>query len=254
MKPGDRVALLGHNGAGKTSFINQLTDHYSKGIRETIKFNPQCEMGYYDQEIERLNPTNSMLESLRANCEKGTEADFKAGLIRAGFPYADMDKLVSVLSGGEKARLMFLIIRINRPNYLILDEPTNHIDIQGKEELEAQIIESEATVLITSHDRRFVDNIAQRYVVIENGKLIELNDPSSFYQQALQRNPHSPAAPSSDTNNKPNEAHSGEDLLARLVELEDKLAADLERKPKFQKPRLQESWRVEIDDLQRRLD
>ncbi|MFT5927317.1 MAG: ATP-binding cassette subfamily F protein 3 [Candidatus Azotimanducaceae bacterium] len=136
---------------------------------------------------------------------------------------------------------MFLIIRINRPNYLILDEPTNHIDIQGKEELEAQIIESEATV------------------VIESGKLIELNDPSSFYHQALQRNPHSPAAPSpaapsSDNNNKLNEAHSGEDLLARLVELEDKLAADLERKPKFQKPRLQESWRVEIDDLQQRLD
>ncbi|MFT5101712.1 MAG: ATPase subunit of ABC transporter with duplicated ATPase domains, partial [Planctomycetaceae bacterium] len=68
------------------------------------KFNPQCEKGYYDQGIERLNPTNSMLESLRANCEKGTEAGFKAGLIRAGFPYADMDKLVSVLSGGEKAR------------------------------------------------------------------------------------------------------------------------------------------------------
>lgn len=260
MRPGDRVALLGHNGAGKTSFIHQLTRSFAAGDSQTIRFNPQCELGYYDQEIERLDSTHSMLESLRANCVKGTETDFKAGLINAGFPYADMDKKVGVLSGGEMARLMFLIIRINRPNYLILDEPTNHIDIQGKEELEAQIIESNATVLITSHDRSFVDNIAERYLVIQNGKLVEINDPTTFYRETLQRTSHassndSVAAPSAIKVPVAKQADSSEEaLLARLIDLEDKLAADLERKPKFQKLRLQAAWRLEIEDLQQQLD
>jgi len=270
MRPGDRVALLGHNGTGKTSFIHQLTRCFAAGERQTIRFNPQCELGYYDQEIERLNSSHSMLESLRANCSKGTETDFTAGLIHAGFPYADMDKKVAVLSGGEMARLMFLIIRLNRPNYLILDEPTNHIDIQGKEDLEAQIIESNATVLITSHDRSFVDNIAERYVVIQHGKLIEINDPSTFYRETLYRETLQKPS-SSDLSNHPvkhqdvnapshvgslvNQPESSEEtLLVRLIALEDKLAADLERKPKFQKPRLQEAWQLEIEDLQKQLD
>lgn len=69
---------------------------------------------------------------------------------------------------------MFLIIKLNRPNFLILDEPTNHIDIQGKEELEEQILESNATVLLTSHNRRFVDNIAEHFVMIREGQLKEI--------------------------------------------------------------------------------
>ena len=167
------------------------------------------------------------------------------------------------------ARLMFLIIHLNRPNYLILDEPTNHIDIQGKEELEAQIIESNATVLITSHDRSFVDNIAERYVVIKNGKLTEINDPTTFYREALQKHPaaHASSTPprmtasttgqntASQVDSACDQVNSSEDeQLARLVALEDKLAADLERKPKFQKQRLQAAWRLEIEDLQQQLD
>lgn len=255
MRPGDRVALLGHNGAGKTSFIRELIESYEGRLTGSIRFNPQCKMGYYDQELERLNRNDSIIMALRANCLDGTEAEFKAGLIRAGFPYADMDKPVSVLSGGEKARLMFLIIKINQPNYLILDEPTNHIDIQGKEELEAQIIDSEATVLVTSHDRRFVDNIAERYVVIEDGKLIEVNSPNGFYHSALEVKPQkSRKLDNLKTNATDLVGQSEEDILARLIELEDKLAADLERKEKFQKPKLQSEWRAEISKLQQQLN
>lgn len=75
-----------------------------------------------------------------------------------------------------------LIIELNQPNFLILDEPTNHIDIQGKEELETQILDSKATVIITSHDRRFVDNIANRYLLIHSGQLREIHRPEAFYQ------------------------------------------------------------------------
>ena len=139
---------------------------------------------------------------------------------------------MGVLSGGEKARIMFLIIKLNQPNFLILDEPTNHIDIQGKEELEEQILESNATVLITSHDRRFVDNIAEHFVLISDGQLKGINHADQFYRS-------SPTEGKSrkQQDNTPDQAQldDEEQILARIVELESLLEADLARKPRLRK-------------------
>lgn len=185
------------------------------------------------------------METLRANCE-GPDSGHKASLIKAGFPFKDLDKKVGVLSGGEKARIMFLIIKLNQPNFLILDEPTNHIDIQGKEQLEEQILDTNATVLITSHDRRFVDNIAERFVLINDGQLKEINHADQFYR----------STPTIGQNRKQEDPtpdqlqlDDEEQILARIVELESLLEADLERKPRFQKPKSQEAWKEELDQL-----
>lgn len=252
IRPGDRVALLGHNGVGKTTLIKQIIERYETDKNgETIRFNPQCDIGYYDQELELLDPARSMTQTLADHCS-GSESDFKASLIKAGFPYLDLDKKVAVLSGGEKARLMFLLIKLHRPNFLILDEPTNHIDIQGKEDLETQIMESDATVLITSHDRRFVDIIADRYILIDAGVLKEINDPETFYNLENQ-------APSSHsvTRRRQSAASSSpaneDEALHRIIELEALLAEDKARKPKFQKPKKQEQWAIEIERLSARL-
>jgi ATP-binding cassette subfamily F protein 3 len=176
IRPGERVALLGHNGVGKTTLINLIMNKYQHNKDgDVVKFNPQCDIGYYDQELQLLNPRLGLMETLRENCD-GPDSGHKASLIKAGFPFKDLDKKVGVLSGGEKARIMFLIIKLNQPNFLILDEPTNHIDIQGKEELEEQILD-------------------------------------------------------------------------RIVELESLLEADLERKPRFQKPKSQEAWREQLVQL-----
>jgi len=244
IRPCERVALLGHNGVGKTTLITRIMDLYAgEPAGDEIRFNPQCQIGYYDQELNRLNPALSMLENLRENCA-GAGNRIKTALIRAGFPYTDIDKKVEILSGGEKARLMFLIIELNQPNFLILDEPTNHIDIQGKEELEAQILDSKATVIITSHDRRFVDNIANRYLLIHSGQLREIHRPEEFYQM--------------DRADRPLVAHenvvektelSEEETLARIIELEELITADEARKPKFQKLKLQAAWRNELSEL-----
>jgi len=249
IRPGDRVALLGHNGVGKTTLIKQILQRYESDKNgDCIKFNPQCHIGYYDQELELLNPGRSMVQTLTDNCP-GSENDCKAALIKAGFPYLDLDKKVAVLSGGEKARLMFLLIKLNKPNFLILDEPTNHIDIQGKEELESQILETNATVLITSHDRRFVDIIADRFILIDQGQMKEINDPQTFYnlEAPVINNPINIAEEISD--NPGNE----DEILQRIVELETRLTEDRDRKPKFQKPKLQEQWSAEIEHLNSRL-
>ena len=246
IRPGERVALLGHNGVGKTTLINLIMNKYQHNKDgDVVKFNPQCDIGYYDQELQLLNPALGLMETLRENCD-GPDSGHKASLIKAGFPFKDLDKKVGVLSGGEKARIMFLIIKLNRPNFLILDEPTNHIDIQGKEELEEQILESNATVLITSHDRRFVDNIAEHYVLISDGQLKEINHADQFYRS----NP-TEGQSRKQLDNTPDhvQLEDEEQILARIVELEALLEADLLRKPRFQKPKSQEVWRQELVQL-----
>ena len=252
IRPGDRVALLGHNGVGKTTLIKLITDTFDADPQsELVKFNPQCDLGYYDQELEILDPAWSLVEALRHCCDR-TEGEYKTSLIKAGFPYLDIEKKVKVLSGGEKARLMFLIIKLNEPNFLILDEPTNHIDIQGKEQLEKQLLENNATLLITSHDRRFVDNIADRYVLIENGLLRELNDPTAFYKQNVSRKRERQLS-SSDKHISNADAESEDQMLQRIIELESLLANDRDRKPKFQKIATQEKWQAELNTLNSQL-
>lgn len=252
LRPGDRVALLGHNGAGKSTFIRQLVGAFAAKATGSIRFNPQCELGYYDQELENFNPAHDLLSYLRDACHKGTETEYKSGLIHAGFQFKDHGKTIGMLSGGEKARLMFLSIRINQPNFLMLDEPTNHIDIQGKEELEAQILESNATVLITSHDRTFVDRIANRYVMISDGNLIELNEPEEFYRLLLTATHLNKAVIEEAL--PVTTSQTEEELLQELIELEEKLEADLNRKPKFQKTARHAEWRAAIQTLREKLD
>ena len=145
---------------------------------------------------------------------------------------------------------------MNQPNFLILDEPTNHIDIQGKEDLESQILESNATILITSHDRRFVDTIADRYVVINGGKLTEINSPEWFYKlnplkRAMQEKVD---AENTNVHTLGESSVDEENILHRIVELESLLERDRARKPKFQKPKRQQSWIEELADLNGLLD
>ncbi|MEM7254588.1 MAG: ABC-F family ATP-binding cassette domain-containing protein [Pseudomonadota bacterium] len=249
IRPGDRVAVLGHNGVGKTTLINWLVaEHRNPEPTGGARFNPQCRIGYYDQEMAQLAGDLTLVDTLRER-SGGSTADVTGALIKAGFPYQDLDKRVAVLSGGEKARLMFLILKRVPSNFLILDEPTNHIDIEGKEELEAQLTGTTATVLLTSHDRRFVNNIANRFVLIQDRMLQEVDRPEPFYETAPRPRPVTHAR----SDRAPDAFADDDAVLERMVELEQLLEADLARKQKFQKPALQEAWRREIEALSKRL-
>jgi ATPase subunit of ABC transporter with duplicated ATPase domains len=94
-------------------------------------------------------------------------------LAGAGFPVDRQNCPVGAFSLGQKARLGMLVLRLIEPNFYLLDEPTNHVDISGQEKLETEIIAQESTCILVSHDRRFVKSIATRYLKIENGKLLE---------------------------------------------------------------------------------
>jgi ATPase subunit of ABC transporter with duplicated ATPase domains len=256
IRPGDRIALLGPNGSGKTALLEILMRSYRGPGRDEngVSFSPQTDVGYYDQELQEVassqGSSETMVQFLRTNTD-AAESTIRNSLINAGFAYLDHDRRTNVLSGGERARLMFLRLRLNRNNFLIMDEPTNHIDIDGKEELEEQLSTADATLLMTSHDRRFIDNLANRFMLIEAGKLLEIQDPEGFYSVAPTEVDHV----SVEDQGLAGQAPSSEDeLLERMVELEHKLDEDLARKPKFQKPKMQAAWREELALLDHQLN
>lgn len=258
LRPGDRVALLGVNGAGKSSCIRRLIATHGQPIdqQSTIRFNPNVQLGYFDQELDRFEVDGSILEWVREHSQ-ATDDDIRQSLIHWGFPFLEHGRSVRVLSGGEKARLLLMTFQLDQPNLLIMDEPTNHIDLQGKESLESDLMQAGLSLLFTSHDRRFIEQVATRYWWIHQGALIEIHDLSRFDEAvsacaskvmtsganfAPERMPVTPQIDDTDR------------LLERVVELEQLLADDLARKPKFQKPQRQAQWQIEIDELMAKLD
>ncbi len=253
IKPGDRVALLGENGCGKSTLLNLIREQFKHDRIEDykIRFNPRVALGFYDQELESLVSAESRVDWLRRNTTANEDA-LKRTLINSGIPFREFDREVSSLSGGEKARLMFMAFSLNQPNFLILDEPTNHIDLQGKEELTDQLMSSGATLLITSHDRQFLDQIVTRWLCIQEGKLVELPEAESFYHKLIEGSGEAKVGASSQDKTKESKKEEDsihEDILLKIELLEQKLEDDLNRKPKFQKPHLQKEWRKELEQL-----
>ncbi len=251
IRPGERVALLGANGVGKSTLIRMLVAAVGQEDAN-IRFNPQTVLGYYDQELDEAKGEQSMFDFVLRRVDQGEQA-VRRRLVHAGFSYADQDKRIDDLSGGERARVLFVVLSMQAPNFLILDEPTNHIDIDGKEQLEQTLLASSATLLVTSHDRRFLEVVTQRFLLIRGGRLEELGALEPYF--AAQNDACSRAVGNSEE--VPMSATPGAppaDPLARIVELEALLEADLARRPKFQKPALQAAWRAEIDALYDALD
>ncbi|MBC8948093.1 MULTISPECIES: ABC-F family ATP-binding cassette domain-containing protein [Xenorhabdus] len=249
IRPGDRIALLGDNGVGKSTLIHTLVEDYNKA---TNTFSPQCNLGYLDQELEKIPLNESIFDAVRNNTPNIDDITCKQQLIATGFKYADFNQLVGRLSGGERSRLMFLILKLNKHNFLILDEPTNHLDIFGKMELENELINNEMTILITSHDRAFIDNVANRFWLINNGKLEEVTSSDGYYQFLNEKVIPYQKEVVKDQESALEGAEAladEEEILQRIVVLEQNLAQDLARKPKHQKPKNQESWRKEIKKL-----
>jgi ATPase subunit of ABC transporter with duplicated ATPase domains len=251
VRPGDRLALLGANGAGKSSLIRMLTAACRGAAVPGVRVSPQTTLGYYDQELTEAASEASMHDFLVARSPCGDQT-VRSRLIAAGFAFRDHGKSMAVLSGGERARVLFVLLSLSAPNFLVLDEPTNHIDIAGRVELERELLSSGATLLITSHDRRFLDTVASRFVLIEGGRLVEIGDPSAFYEapDRLQRKAPDARASIAETRARADDTA----VLERIVELEALIEADAARKPKFRKPRQVEVWRRELEALYERLD
>ncbi len=259
-RPGDRIALLGVNGAGKSSAIRRLIETHQcpSDQQSTTRFNPNVRIGYFDQELERFESDQSIQDWVREQTSAGDD-DIRQSLIHWGFPYLDHSRSVRILSGGEKARLLLMTFQLDQSNLLIMDEPTNHLDLQGKEELEANLRQPGLSMLFTSHDRRFIERVATRFWWIHRGQLIEIHDLGQ-YDDGFGSHNHVGSSqlgadPDAPLHTRPDSQMDDPDrLLERIIELEQKLADDQARKPKFQKPERQKQWQEELARLMARLE
>jgi ATPase subunit of ABC transporter with duplicated ATPase domains len=182
---GDKVALLGVNGAGKSTLLSSLAAawrersvHYDGSAK--IRFNPASRLVYFDQTLRDLPLGETLVGYLTAIDGVGEKEAMRL-LAQAGFAFARVRDPIALLSHGERSRLIFLHMKLLSPNFYLLDEPTSHLDIAGQEDLEAQLEESEVACIFVSHDRYFTRTAASRFLEIRRGRLVEVEEPDSFF-------------------------------------------------------------------------
>ena len=163
----ERVCLMGKNGTGKTTLIKNIINN----THENIKIGVNVEIGYIPQEIRFDNEELSIYEYVRSFFV-GNESELRSKLNKFYFSSESIDKKLKNLSGGEKVRIKLLELILKKANFLILDEPTNHIDIDTREILEESLLSFDGTILFISHDRYFINKLSTRIIRIENKKLV----------------------------------------------------------------------------------
>lgn len=179
LRRGEKTALLGPNGAGKTTLLKTVLGELSP-LAGKAKIGNRVKIGYFSQSYERLDPNQTLLDNFLT--EYGYTTEYTRSLLGGMlFHGDDVFKEIGTLSGGQKARLVLLKLVLDGANLLILDEPTNHLDIAAREAVEAALEAYDGTVLVVSHDRYFINEIANRIWEIDNQQVNDYKGNYSFY-------------------------------------------------------------------------
>ncbi len=165
---GDRVAVIGQNGIGKSTLLKTIMKKL-KPQNGAIKYGAALDVGYYDQELQLLDPIKTVIDTVWDRHKTMPERDVRSILASFLFTAKDIDKTVGQLSGGQKARLTLTVLSLEHNNFLLMDEPTNHLDLEAKEVLEKALQDFDGTLLFVSHDRYFINQLANKIVEIKDG-------------------------------------------------------------------------------------
>ena len=181
LRRGEKAALLGANGTGKTTLLKTILGEVDP-LKGRAKIGNRVQIGYFSQTYERLNPKQTLLENFVI--EYGFTEEYTRSMLGGMlFHGDDVFKEIGTLSGGQKARLVLLKLVLDGANCLVLDEPTNHLDIMARETVEAALTAFDGTVLVVSHDRYFVNEIADRIWEIEDLEVKDYKGNYEFYQE-----------------------------------------------------------------------
>ena len=179
---GQKIGVIGSNGTGKSTLLKTITGLIPP-LSGDVRFGVKTRVGYFDQTIAATKSELSVLEDFRAEFPELNDGEIRKTL--GGFLLSgdDVFKCVKDLSGGEKVRLALSKIFRRRPNFLILDEPTNHMDIIGKETLEKLLMDFSGTVIVVSHDRYLINRVAKSLIVFENGEVRYFDGTFDEYEE-----------------------------------------------------------------------
>ncbi len=181
IRHGERVGLIGPNGAGKSVLLRLILGMELPDAGE-IKIGPSIKTGYYAQEHETLNLDMTLIDTVR-RAGKLSESNAVAFLLRYLFTYKQASEKIRTLSGGERSRLQLALLVLSDANFLLMDEPTNNLDIASAEVLENALSDFVGTVLVISHDRYFLDRTVTRILVLEDGRIKEFIGGYSDYAE-----------------------------------------------------------------------
>ncbi|PHV57329.1 multidrug ABC transporter ATP-binding protein [Streptococcus macedonicus] len=269
VKKFDAIAIVGPNGIGKSTLIKSIVGQIPF-IKGTSTYGANVEVGYYDQTQSNLTRTNTVLDELWNDFSTTPEVEIRNRLGAFLFSGDDVKKSVSMLSGGERARLLLAKLSMQNDNFLILDEPTNHLDIDSKEVLEDALIDFDGTLLFVSHDRYFINRVATKVLEIsEKGSTLYLGDYDYYLEkkaelEEMERLKAEEAqektvaivekAPANDYQAQKANQKELRKLTRRIAEIENQLEDIEAREEAINQAMLATNDAVELVDLQKELD
>ena len=269
VKKFDAIAIVGPNGIGKSTLIKSIVGQIPF-IKGTSTYGANVEVGYYDQTQSNLTHTNTVLDELWNDFSTTPEVEIRNRLGAFLFSGDDVKKSVSMLSGGERARLLLAKLSMQNNNFLILDEPTNHLDIDSKEVLEDALIDFDGTLLFVSHDRYFINRVATKVLEIsEEGSTLYLGDYDYYLEkkaelEELARLKAEEAqekitvvvekAPANDYQAQKANQKELRKLTRRITEIENQLEEIEAREEELSQAMLATNEASELIDLQKELD
>ena len=220
---GEKCALVGDNGTGKSSLLKFFLSQDRR-----VVFGKLVRIGYYDQENADLDPRMRTLDAFWGNYPLLTQTEARKTLAQAGLGAEDIDKKVSELSGGMRAKLALAMLEAKNANLLILDEPTNHLDLPARESLEEALKNYDGTLLFVSHDRRFIESLATEICAIEDCALVPFKGGYEAYLASKKKVPMSeekaPKKPAEGYRSKEERAREAW-IRTRTKEIETQLGA-----------------------------
>lgn len=260
----DAIAVVGPNGVGKSTLIKSIIGEIPF-VKGSAMYGANVDQGYYDQTQSHLTPQNTVLEEIWSDFSTLPEVEVRNRLGAFLFSGEDVKKTVSVLSGGEKARLLLAKLSLENNNFLILDEPTNHLDIDSKEVLENALIDFDGTLLFVSHDRYFINRVANKVLEIsQSGSQLYLGDYDYYLEKKAEQEHKQMAA---DTASDQSDKTAAQDYQAqkasqkevrrinrRLEEIEVSLEALDDRAAALHAEMSQTNDAAALMDLQKEVD